>query len=121
MSLLGTKVRLQWPDGGCTDAAGEIVHVSPCKAYPEVWPIGAFCGYLTPAQALTEREQARDRPTACNVRWDAVADGDGVRALPAHLVRETCVADARWLAHLDGTPLDVPPLIEAVTLTGDSL
>ena len=119
MSLLGTKVRLQWPDGGCTDAVGEIVHVSPCKAYPEVWPIGVFCGCLTPAQAAAER--ARERTRSCIVRWDSAVDGDGLRPLPEHLVRESCVSDARWLALLDGTPLDVPPLIEAVALAGDSL
>ena len=121
MALVGTKVRFLWPDGHVSDAAGEIVHVSPCKAYPEVWPLGAFCGYLTPVQAIAERERAKTRLTACNVRWDAVADGNGVRPLPAHLVRETCVDDARWLALLDGTPLKVPPLIEAVAVTGDVL
>jgi hypothetical protein len=121
MALIGTKVRFLWPDGDCSDTVGEIVHVSPCKAYPEVWPIGAFCGYLTPAQALAEREKAARRLTACNVRWDAVADAGGVRPLPAHLVRETCVADARWLTLLDGSPLEIPPLIEAVAVAGDVL
>jgi len=50
--LLGAKVRITWPDGGCADALGEIIHVA--------WR-GAACGW------------PRYGPPGLLVRWDPPA------------------------------------------------
>jgi hypothetical protein len=153
MALIGTKVRFLWPDGCVSDAAGEIVHVSPCKAYPQWWPLGDRCGYLPQVvsadawraswaghcqpflraggdsedvapRELQQRQFAADREPpviGCEVQWDAVIRDGALVPLPGCQVRRNWVADARWLTLLDGTPLEVPPLIEAVAVAGDVL
>ncbi len=51
--LTGTRVRIRWPDGELTRSCGVITHLSPCKAYPEVWPLGERCGYLPEIVSVT--------------------------------------------------------------------
>jgi len=111
----------------CRTPAGVITHVSPGKAYPEWWPLGDFCGYL-PAVVAEGTLEAQRRQfgedarmpgvPGCEVRWDAVVTDGGVVMLPPERWRESWVADARWLATVTGKPLEVPPLIERVSLAG---
>jgi hypothetical protein len=44
--LIGTRVRIRWPDGELTRSCGVITRLSPCKACPGVWPLAEACGYL---------------------------------------------------------------------------
>lgn len=125
--MTGQRVRFRWPDGSLSDGCGVITGTSPVKGYPQWWPLGDFCGYLPAVVAGGDREaqrrqfaeDARGPTIGCQVTWDAVALEDGsLRELPGHLRRSAWVPDARWLATVDGEPLEVPPLVERVQVAG---
>lgn len=113
--LLGRRVRLTWPDdGSLTDATGIVVRLSPCKAYPECWPLAEWCGYGVKAWERVPPVISAD------VCWDAYfSSWDlGLVMLPERLVQTTWVEDARWLVDEHGDPVHVPPLIENVHVEG---
>lgn len=114
-NLTGRRVRMRWR-GELGDASGTVTHLSPCKAYPEVWPLAEWCGYPHP---FSDRVPP---VIGATVLWDADFSESGeLVPRPDWAVRSTWAPDARWLSDEHGMPVDVPPLIEHLSVAGGLL